>query len=161
MNKQRLLDACQREHQTTLKVLRAFPPGQADLRPHPSCRTAQELAWVFVLERGLATRVMQGTLNTSGQMPEPPGRFEDIITALEQAQAEYMKLLGSYNDQQMVENVTFFVGPKTPGPIPREQFAWFILHDEIHHRGQFSVYLRISGARVPSIYGPSADEPWF
>ena len=27
-------------------------------------------------------------------------------------------------------------------------------------RGQFSVYLRMAGGKVPSIYGPSADEPW-
>jgi len=27
-----------------------------------------------------------------------------------------------------------------------------------HHRGQLTVYLRLAGAPVPSIYGPSADE---
>ena len=31
--------------------------------------------------------------------------------------------------------------------------------DHIHHRGQLSVYLRIVD-KVPSIYGPSGDEPW-
>jgi uncharacterized damage-inducible protein DinB len=35
-----------------------------------------------------------------------------------------------------------------------------MLHDQIHHRGQFSVYLRMVGGKVPSIYGPSGDEPW-
>jgi uncharacterized damage-inducible protein DinB len=37
---------------------------------------------------------------------------------------------------------------------------WYLLNDQIHHRGQFSVYLRMAGAKVPSIYGPSKDEPW-
>lgn len=37
---------------------------------------------------------------------------------------------------------------------------WFLLFDEIHHRGQFSIYLRMADGKVPSIYGPSADEPW-
>jgi uncharacterized damage-inducible protein DinB len=32
--------------------------------------------------------------------------------------------------------------------------------DIVHHRGQFSVYLRMAGGKVPSIYGPTADEPW-
>jgi hypothetical protein len=31
----------------------------------------------------------------------------------------------------------------------------------IHHRGQLSVYLRLLDVPVPSIYGPSADEPSF
>jgi len=37
---------------------------------------------------------------------------------------------------------------------------WFMLLDSIHHRGQLSVYVRMAGGKVPSIYGPSADEPW-
>ena len=30
----------------------------------------------------------------------------------------------------------------------------------IHHRGQLSVYLRLNDVPLPSIYGPTADEPW-
>ena len=32
--------------------------------------------------------------------------------------------------------------------------------DQVHHRGQFSVYLRMAGGKVPSITVPPADEPW-
>jgi uncharacterized damage-inducible protein DinB len=37
-------------------------------------------------------------------------------------------------------------------------FRSFVLHHMIHHRGQLSVYLRLTGVPVPAIYGPSADE---
>ena len=37
--------------------------------------------------------------------------------------------------------------------------AWGFLFDIVHHRGQLSTYLRPMGAKVPQIYGPSADEP--
>ena len=33
-----------------------------------------------------------------------------------------------------------------------------ILNHWVHHRGQLSVYLRLAGAKVPWIYGPSGDE---
>jgi len=33
------------------------------------------------------------------------------------------------------------------------------MFDAIHHRGQLSAYLRPMGAKVPSICGPSADDP--
>jgi uncharacterized damage-inducible protein DinB len=38
--------------------------------------------------------------------------------------------------------------------------AWrsWVMNHLIHHRGQLSVYLRQTGSKVPSIYGPSADE---
>ena len=158
--KETLIETIEREYQTTLKVLRAFPADQGDLRPHPRSKTAKELAWMFVLERGLANRVMNGTLNTSGKPPEAPETFEQIITAFEQGQREYVELLRSFSDDQYNENVTFLVAPKTPGPVKRLDFAWFLLFDEIHHRGQFSVYLRMANGKVPSIYGPTADEPW-
>ncbi|NIP58360.1 MAG: hypothetical protein GWM92_04890 [Gemmatimonadetes bacterium] len=54
----------------------------------------------------------------------------------------------------------FFTGPGTTGEIPRIDWLWFLLNDQIHHRGQFSIYLRMADGQVPSIYGPSADEPW-
>ena len=38
-------------------------------------------------------------------------------------------------------------------------YAWGFFFDIIHHRGQLSTYLRPMGAKVPQIYGPSADEP--
>ena len=63
-------------------------------------------------------------------------------------------------DERLLESVKFFTGPKTLGDVRRLDFAWFLLMDEIHHRGQFSIYLRMADGIVPSIYGPSGDEPW-
>jgi uncharacterized damage-inducible protein DinB len=44
--------------------------------------------------------------------------------------------------------------------VPVSDILWIMLMDSIHHRGQLSVYVRMAGGKVPSIYGPSADEPW-
>ena len=33
-----------------------------------------------------------------------------------------------------------------------------VLNHMAHHRGQLTVYLRLTGQKVPAIYGPSADE---
>jgi uncharacterized damage-inducible protein DinB len=35
----------------------------------------------------------------------------------------------------------------------------FVMNHLIHHRGQLSVYLRLRNVPLPSIYGPTADEP--
>jgi len=35
----------------------------------------------------------------------------------------------------------------------------FVMNHMVHHRGQLSVYLRLQNIPVPSMYGPSADEP--
>jgi uncharacterized damage-inducible protein DinB len=33
-----------------------------------------------------------------------------------------------------------------------------MLNHWYHHRGQLTVYLRLLGVAIPSVYGPSADE---
>ena len=44
--------------------------------------------------------------------------------------------------------------------MPRiSAFRSFVLNHTIHHRGQLSVYLRLKDVPLPSIYGPTADEP--
>ena len=35
----------------------------------------------------------------------------------------------------------------------------FIMNHMIHHRGQLTVYLRLRNLPLPSLYGPTADEP--
>ena len=37
--------------------------------------------------------------------------------------------------------------------------AIFVRH-EIHHRAQIQILMRQAGLKVPSVYGPSRDEPW-
>jgi uncharacterized damage-inducible protein DinB len=161
--KQQFLDVYENEHKTTMRVLRAYPQEKADLRPHPKCKTARELAWIFVLERGLGAKVFQNAFATGmpgGSMPSPPASWSDILSALEKAHMDFADLVRTTPEAQLGEAVKFFTAPKTLGDVTRMEFAWFLLHDQIHHRGQFSIYLRMADAKVPSIYGPSADEPW-
>ena len=68
--------------------------------------------------------------------------------------------VNAIEDEALNRTLKIPVGPKQMGEMRRGQALWFFLSDTIHHRGQFSVYLRMADAKVPSIYGPSADEPW-
>ena len=162
--RQQFLDAYEREHAITMKVLRAYPPEKADLRPHPKCKVARELAWIFVIERALGKAALSNAYaegRVGGGPPPAPEKWEDILTALEAAHAEFRDVVNSYSDAELQEPIKFFGAPKTLVDVPRLAFAWFLIHDQIHHRGQMSIYLRMADGKVPSIYGPSADEPWF
>jgi uncharacterized damage-inducible protein DinB len=96
----------------------------------------------------------------SGQAPPPPDTWKEILTALETAHRQFADLIAATPDDELLRKVRFFTAPKTIGEIPRLEWCWYLLCDEIHHRGQFSIYLRMADGKVPSIYGPSADEPW-
>ncbi|MFP5247012.1 MAG: DinB family protein [Thermoanaerobaculia bacterium] len=161
--KQQFLDVYDREHATTMRVLRAFPPDRIDLKPHPRSNSARDLAWIFVLERGLGMKIWNDEFATgkvSGSPPKPPESWDELLAALEKAHQDFRDFIAAQPDEEFGKTVHFFVAPKTMGGMTRTEVIWFLLHDQIHHRGQFSVYLRMADGKVPSIYGPTADEPW-
>jgi uncharacterized damage-inducible protein DinB len=51
------------------------------------------------------------------------------------------------------------------GKVAMETSRYVMIRDTInhwaHHRGQMTVYLRLMGAQVPALYGPSADDQRF
>jgi uncharacterized damage-inducible protein DinB len=51
------------------------------------------------------------------------------------------------------------------GKVVAEDPRHTVLEDTMmhlaHHRGQLTVYLRMNEATVPSVYGPTADDPRF
>jgi uncharacterized damage-inducible protein DinB len=162
--RQQFLDSFKRETATTLKVMRAYPADQLDLKPTPKSNSARDLVWTFVLEQGLAEKALTSGFDWSAPPSKPPAApesYQDLVDAVEQSFKRTAALLEQMPDAQIGETVKFFTGPKTLGDIPKLDFLWFMLCDQIHHRGQLSVYLRMAGGKVPSIYGPSGDEPWF
>jgi uncharacterized damage-inducible protein DinB len=56
--------------------------------------------------------------------------------------------------EQLAKEIKFYMFN-----LPAVSYLNFAQVHSIHHRGQLSVYLRPMGAKVPSIYGGSADEP--
>lgn len=158
--KQQFADVYGKEHATTLKVLKAYPADRASYRPHERSNSALQLAWTFVVENNVAIAALKGPLDLGGGFPPAPATFAEVLAAYEASAKEMMKVLEATPDARLGETVKFFSGPKQMADYPVIEFLWFMLMDSIHHRGQLSVYLRCAGGKVPSIYGPSADEPW-
>jgi uncharacterized damage-inducible protein DinB len=156
------LDSFKREHATTMKVVHALPAEAAEFRPHPRSNSARQLAFTFLLEQKLMMAALKDSLKMSGAFPEAPESIKDIIEEFEADFPKVCSLVESVSEESLTKTVQFPVGPGPKmGDWAKMDFLWFILCDQIHHRGQLSVYVRMAGGRVPSIYGPSADEPWF
>ena len=158
--RQALLDSYQRESATTIKVLRAYPPNFADLRPHPTSVSAQQLAWAFAIENSLIEQALKNQLRMPPSFPGMPDTWRECVESYELGVQRVVALLESTRDEEMNEMVPFMTGPRQFADVTKLFLCTLMLNDSIHHRGQMSVYLRISGGKVPSIYGPSRDEPW-
>jgi uncharacterized damage-inducible protein DinB len=162
-SRQQFLEAFEREHATTMRLLRAYPADKLDLRPHPKCNKFSDLAYVFVREQALAEKALTKGFDWSTPprpSPTPVASLDAITNATEEGHRRLADLVGGMTDDQLLETVKFFVAPKTLGDVRKIDFLWMLLFDQIHHRGQLSIYLRMADGKVPSIYGPTADEPW-
>ena len=69
------------------------------------------------------------------------------------------KRAASLDEKAWQRKVQFLVEGKVMQEPPLGQFLWYLFFDAIHHRGQLSTYIRPMGGKVPSIYGPSGDDP--
>ena len=157
--KEQFLTAVAREFPTTMRVLKAYPAGKGDLKPHAKSKSARELAWNFVTEEKACDMALDGAIEFA-KMPPPPGTLPEVISTYEKAHAALIERLQRTPDAELNKTIKFLTGPKQMGDLRKMDVLWSMLMDCVHHRGQFSVYLRMADGKVPSIYGPTADEPW-
>ncbi|HEX2120622.1 MAG TPA: DinB family protein [Thermoanaerobaculia bacterium] len=148
-----------REHGTTRRILSAFPAEQKDFKPAERANSAQALAWTFVLEEAMLLKTIRGEQVLGSGFGKPPDSWEAVLQAFDAQHEEILAALDAVQGE-LTNTVKFPAGPGRMADYPAMEFAWFMLCDQIHHRGQLSVYVRIVGGKLPSIYGPSGDEPW-
>jgi uncharacterized damage-inducible protein DinB len=158
--RQRFLKLYERESATTRKVLTAYPPDQCDLKPHERSNSAMRLASTFVIEQLMILKALNRNLVLGAGWPKTADSWDGLLAEFDQGREDILNMLRNADDSILDGTVTFFVAPKQTGEYQLADFVTFMTHDQIHHRGQLSVLLRMAGAKVPSIYGPSGDEPW-
>lgn len=150
--KAELLKLFKREFATTQRVMRAFPQDKPDFAPHERSQTARRLMSTFVFEMSaIGSRISGGAFDPSSYAPDD---LQTVITDFEKGSAEVVSGLEALSEAEMQKPVEFAGRQFSAG-----EFMLTMLCDQIHHRGQLSVYVRLAGGKVPSIYGPSADEP--
>jgi uncharacterized damage-inducible protein DinB len=154
ISKKDLVQLFQKEFATTSRVLMAYPSNQDDFAPHERSSNAIKLASTFVFEMYLLEKYVFGE-------EIDPSRFrtyrpDSVSTAAEDFGREASRVISRLEDlpeNELNKSVSF--GGAT---FEADRFALMMLFDQIHHRGQLSVYVRMAGGMVPSIYGPSADD---
>ena len=144
--------------QTTLRVLvAAVPLDKGDYRPHKDSRSALELAWhlasadIWFLDGFRAGKFDM----EDDTMPADFSNAADIAATYEDDFLKKLDRVAKLPPDFWATPIPFFGIFNFPAVL----YLQFMLYHSIHHRGQLSAYLRPMGAKVPSIYGGSFDEP--
>jgi len=146
------------EYPTFGKVLNALPTQRFDYRPHERSASAAEIVWTLAREaKACCELIDSGKVNwTAGLAPTDP---KAILSAFHTHYAALDGRIGRLTEESWQIRAQLLIEGQLFREAPVGEFLWYLFFDAIHHRGQLSTYIRPMGGQVPSIYGPSGDDP--
>ena len=160
-----ILPELDQEMATTRRVLERVDETQLSFRPHERSTTLGGLASHLAQLAGMGANIFASpSLDVAppGGPPRVPTVFnsrQEILDAFDANVARSRQAIEQADDAAMREIWSLLNGGRPIFSLPRiAVLRTMLLSHSIHHRGQLSVYLRLTGSPVPSIYGPSADE---
>jgi uncharacterized damage-inducible protein DinB len=159
------LEQLETEAALSRKTLERVPEGHSDWKPHERSMLFGKLAslvadmpgWVtFMLDRDElnlddpSSEVFKTKLATTRA---------DLLAKLDENVAKARAAFEGTTEEHLLKSWGFAMGGKVIAGGPRYAMLSNALFSHLaHHRGQLTVYLRLLDAKVPAIYGPSADE---
>lgn len=148
-----LLPQVEHEVATTVRVLSAVPDDQKSYCPSDRCMNAGTLAEHIVgSDLWFLDSIVKGEF---GPFPEATNKpVAELVEDYQSKSAAYLDQIRQLPAEHMAKEVQFYMFN-----MPLVTYLQFMQKHSVHHRGQLTAYLRPMGAKVPSIYGGSADEP--
>ncbi|MGC1297733.1 MAG: DinB family protein [Alloacidobacterium sp.] len=158
----------EREAASTRRALERVPEGRDDWKPHEKSMSLGYLATLVATILGwIDMMVNHDQLDMAPKdgpkfRPKELKTNSELLAALDESVAKARKALENTTDDHLLTAWKFVVGGHVASENPRHIMIRDAVFSHLaHHRGQLTVYLRLNGAAVPAIYGPSADEGRF
>lgn len=157
----------QSEAAKSRRVLEQVPDGKTDWKPHDRSMPLGYLCLIVAtIPSWVAMAITRDELDIapkdgSSMRPAPMNTSAELLAGLDDAVKQAREALGATTDAHLATSWKLLVGGETVLQQPRYEVIRDTFLHSAHHRGQATVYLRLLGAKVPSVYGPSADDRSF
>lgn len=160
-----LLGELDHEAATTRRVFERLPDDAFSYKP---TEKSGSLGWVAahiaqMFEWGAATMKEDSIdVNPPGgstYQPANAANRADLLAQFEKNVAAFRAAIEGASDAHFMQPWSLLNGGQVIFTMPRGAcIRSMIMNHIIHHRGQLTVYMRLKGIPIPSIYGPSGDE---
>ena len=161
---QSFLNELESESKTTRKMLERVPADKYDWKPHEKSMTLRQLATHVAEIPGWINMVLNTSeldFAKSAYNPVVINNTDELLAHFEKSYAEGKEALQKANDKQLEDTWTMRSGDKIHFSSAKLEMIRHCFCQEVHHRAQLGVYLRLLNIPIPGSYGPSADEPEF
>jgi uncharacterized damage-inducible protein DinB len=162
-----LLAETNREVERSRRALEQAPAGKHDWKPHDKSMIFGYLAnMVATIPAWITMQINQDELDVApadrGTMEQKRlDSSEELLHALDRATRDVRAAFEKTTDEHLKTNWRLLARGQVVMEAPRYEMIQDTINHWAHHRGQMTVYLRLMGAKVPAIYGPSADDNQF
>jgi uncharacterized damage-inducible protein DinB len=162
-----LLAELNREVERSRQALEQVPQGKYDWKPHEKSMIFGYLAnMVATMPTWIAMQITQDELDVA---PADGSKMEqkrmdtsgELLEALDKSAAGARSAFEKTSDEHLTTAWRLLARGQVVMEAPRYEMIQDTINHWAHHRGQMTVYLRLLGAKVPAIYGPSADDSQF
>jgi uncharacterized damage-inducible protein DinB len=164
---EQFLEELDREAGRSRRALEQVPDGKYEWKPHDRSMLFGYLAeLVATMPSWVTMEINQDSLDLkpaggASLKKEPMNTSAELLKALDKAVTDARSALQQTTDDHLMTPWRLLVA----GNVVMEAPRYVVIRDTInhlaHHRGQMTVYLRLMGAKVPALYGPSADDQRF
>jgi uncharacterized damage-inducible protein DinB len=149
------------ESANTRKMLEAVPDDHLDFKPHeknwPMAGLITHIA--RIPNWGLETMRTESLDYTNYTPPPAVKSRNEALEMFDRFTAETREAIAAAPDETFFKDWSLSANGQTFFTMPRlAVLRSFVFNHAIHHRAQLGMYLRLCGAKVPGMYGPSADE---
>lgn len=146
------------EHKGTKRVIEHMPEDELSFTPHEKIRNLAALTThIYDVGMWFGKIMQEGSSDFGGEAPKPevPDTKQGLLDLADARTDAFTATVKKLTPEQLAKDIQFFNFGSFPAVM---FFDWHISH-MIHHRGQLTTYLRVMGAKVPAIYGDTADYP--
>jgi len=156
-----------REVDRSRRALEQVPEGKYEWKPHEKSMIFGYLAnMVATIPLWITMEITQDELDVA---PADGSKMEqkrmetsdELLKALDKAAAGARSAFEKTSDEHLMTSWRLLARGQVVMESPRYEMIQDTINHWAHHRGQMTVYLRLMGAKVPALYGPSADDNQF
>ena len=160
------LSELDREVERSRRALQNVPAGKYDWKPHDKSMIFGYLTdmvatiptWITMNQSGRTRHRAQGRSQHAARSDE---HERGVSRGARQVGGGRPRGAGEDDRRTPADDVEAAGGRNVVQEQPRYEMIQDTINHWAHHRGQMTVYLRLMGAKVPALYGPSADDKRF
>ena len=144
----------------TRKCLEVIPENLFDWKPHERSMNLGYLSLLVAeIPKWIQVMIEESEIDFATYQHFQAKNTSELVKHFDENLAGAKTALQNVSDESLDEPFNLKNNGQIVLTAPKKVHISSLVNHLVHHRGQLTVFMRLKDILVPSIYGPSADDP--